>query len=218
MTNDERSQPDSADAEAPTGVTEPLAHADTPADAAAADERPSRWQALREPARRHPVGATVGAAAAGLLIGFVGGQVVDAHPMLSLTVGSTPSPGGVAQAPVPPPPGGDRGPGSLPWGPPSPGGPGGPGGPWGPGGPGPAGPPPPPGHDHDHGPGPSGPGSAGPPPRPGDRGPDGGPAGPPAGAPAPPGVDDAPAPPPGPGRGEAAPTAPSAPLPAERGA
>src|SRR5689334_13872381 len=94
----------------------------------AATETKSRWAAMREPAHRHPVGVAVGAGAAGLVIGFLGGTLADAHPTMSLSVGTA----SVAQPAAP-------GPGF--WGPGGPGGPAGPGGPeHGPGGHGPGGP------------------------------------------------------------------------------
>ncbi|WP_237571111.1 hypothetical protein [Mycolicibacterium lacusdiani] len=118
----------------------------------------SRWRAVREPARRHPIGVAVGTALAGLVIGFGTGVLVDAHPMMALTVGTDPIPAapqhgpgwGGDERPVPPPPPGGPG---APHGPGGPAGPGGPGGPDGPGGPGGRG-------------GPEGPGEQAPPPPP----------------------------------------------------
>lgn len=149
MANDERNQPDPDhrheihEVEAPAPETEPLAYTEEQPRRPVADEgRATGWQAGREPVRRHPLGAAVGAAAVGLLVGFLGGAAVDAHPMMSLTVGSTSTQDDAAQAPAPPPPtGGERGPGGLPWGPPP--GPAQPGG-RGPAAGEPAGPPPPP--------------------------------------------------------------------------
>lgn len=155
--------------------------------AAAAD----RWASVTRPARRHPVGLAVGTGLAGLVIGMLGGLAVNAHPMVSLTVGTAPA---VAPADRPQPGVPGAGPGLH-----SPGmhGPGGPGGPGGPAGPGVPPPPPPPGA------GPGGPADAGPagpagPPRPGER-------------PAPPEAGTAP----GPKPDAEAPQSP--PLPAERG-
>lgn len=150
--------------------------------AAAAD----RWASVTRPARRHPVGLAVGTGLAGLVIGMLGGLAVNAHPMVSLTVGTAPA---VAPADRPQPGVPGAGPGLHSPGMHGPGGPAGPGVPP---------PPPPPGA------GPGGPADAGPagPPRPGER-----PAPPEAGtAPGPKPDADAPQSPPLPAeRGGAAP-------------
>ncbi|WBP95785.1 MULTISPECIES: hypothetical protein [Mycobacteriaceae] len=192
MSNDQRSQPDSGEPTSSSEVTAPVAHQEVAAQEPEIAEK--------RPARRHQVGVAVATAAAGLLVGFLGGVAVDAHPMVSLTVGSTPDPGGFARPPAPGiGPDGPGGPGMFAPRPPMPPGPadGGPGAP-GPGGAGPGG----------HGPGPQGPGDPGPGPGPRGAGPgDRGPAGPPPGPPA----DGEPAGPrPVPPAGEAPP------LPAER--
>lgn len=192
MSNDQRSQPDSDEPLSSSEVTAPVAYQEVPV------QEPVR--AEQRPARRHQVGLAVATAAAGLLVGFLGGVAVDAHPMVSLTVGSSSEPGNFARPPAPGPgPDGPGGPGVFAPRPPMPPGPadGGPGAP-GPGGAGPGG----------HGPGPQGPGDPGPGPGPRGAGPgDRGPAGPPPGPPA----DGEPAGPrPVPPAGEAPP------LPAER--
>lgn len=198
MSNDQRSQPDSGEPTSSSEVTAPVAHQQVSAQ--------EHDIAERRPARRQQVGVAVATAAAGLLVGFLGGVAVDAHPMVSLTVGSTPEPGGFARPPAPGQgPEGPGGPGMFAPRPPMPPGPadGGPGAP-GPGGAGPG------GHGPGaHGPGPQGPGDPGP--GPGPRGPgpvDRGPAGPPPG-PVPPADGEPAGPRPVPPAGEA-------PLPAER--
>ena len=213
MTNDDRPQQDRADE--PDHDTDRIPESQPPEPqyvaAVPAVEKTGRWAAVREPARRHPVGAAVGAAAAGLVIGFLGGTLFDAHPMMSLSVGTAPiahqGPGGPGWDP--------RGPGEPGHGPDGPGrhhGPDGPGGPGGLGGPGPG--------PDGPGWGPGGPGRQGPPPPP--PGGPGGPAGP-GGPGGPAGPGGPPAPPTGgttgqtPGPGQAAdPGTP--PLPAERNA
>lgn len=113
MANDDRPQDDSTvehtdDTPETDRIPESQPHYAPPA---AAPEAKERWASVREPARRHPVGAAVGAAAVGLVIGFLGGTLADAHPMMSLSVGTA----AVAQPAAP-------GPGF--WGPEGPGGPG----------------------------------------------------------------------------------------------
>lgn len=206
MSNDQRSQPDSDEPLSSSEVTAPVAYQEVPV------QEPVR--AEQRPARRHQVGLAVATAAAGLLVGFLGGVAVDAHPMVSLTVGSSSEPGNFARPPAPGPgPDGPGGPGvfaprpPMPPGPTDDGGPGAPG-PWGAGpgahGPGPHGP-----HGQgSQGPGDPGPGPAGPGAGPGDRGP----AGPPPG-PVPPVDGDPAGPRPAP---PAPPTGQAPPLPAER--
>ncbi|MEH3128788.1 MAG: hypothetical protein PGN27_02370 [Mycolicibacterium neoaurum] len=197
MSNDQRSQPDSDEPVSSSEITTPVAYQEVSA------QEPE--VAGQRPARRHQVGVAVATAAAGLLVGFLGGVAVDAHPMVSLTVGSTSEPGGFARPPAPGQgPEGPGGPGVFAPRPPMPPGPadGGPGVP-APGGHGPGA----------HGPGPQGPGAPGPGPAgpnagPGDRGP----AGPPPG-PVPPADGDPAGPRPAP---PAPPAGETPPLPAER--
>lgn len=129
MSSEERPLPEPMESASPT---EPLNATEPPA--ANAELRRGRWSGLREPAKRHPIGAALGAAGVGLVVGLLGGIAIDAHPMMSLTVGTAPyatqSPGpGAAPPPAPhehgdgergigpagpPPPPGERGPGSGP--------------------------------------------------------------------------------------------------------
>jgi hypothetical protein len=132
MTDDERTQHISND--------EPeTARISAPSEQGPVATAPSRWDTVTEPARRHPIGVAVGSAIVGLAVGLLGGIAVDAHPQMSLTVGTAPTPAAFdGPAGPPPPPGPDHH---------------GPHGPGGPGGPGELPPPPPPPNG-----GPSGPG------------------------------------------------------------
>lgn len=137
MSTDERPAPEPSEAASPT---EPLYSTEPPA--AKVEARQDRWASLREPARSHPLAAALGAAGIGLVVGVFGGLLINAHPMMSLTVGTAPyapesgaygapppppPPRGALDgergigpaAPPPPPPPGERGPGGPP--PPSPG-------------------------------------------------------------------------------------------------
>lgn len=187
MSNDERTQDvsgsDSA-AEADTARIHgsPLPPSQTP---------PGRWARVTVPARQHPIGVAAGSALVGLVVGLLGGLAVDAHPMMSFTVGTAAAPGAYDRpGPGGPPPPDQRG---------------------GPGFDDNDGPPPPPPHHHGH-PGPGGPdgpdGPSGGAPRPGQQPP----PPPEGGAPTPP-TNSGPAQPTGPGAG----TPQSPPLPAERG-
>jgi hypothetical protein len=212
MTSAERPQRDSDETASPT---EPLRPTET-APEERAEAQPGRWESLQAPARRHPIGAALAAAGAGLVIGLLGGLAIDAHPMMSLTVGTTPSAPDLAgfHAPAGPPPGpgpdGARagGPVGPPPPPPGPGGPGLPPPPPGPGGPGV---PPPPQA------GPGGPGELpASPPQPGAAGGAGPAQGGPDRLPPPPaGSVPAPSAPPA-QNGERGGQTPSAPLPAEQ--
>lgn len=192
MSNDERAQDVSVEESGGEADTAQINAAPEPAPWTV----PGRWAAITVPARRHPVGLAIGSAAAGLVLGLLGGLAVDAHPMMSLTVGTAAVPAAVDRPdPGGPPPGppGERG---------------------GPAFDGPQGPPQPPWARGPHHPGIEGPGGAmgpgGPPPAPGDgprgpgiEGPDGGPG---------PGQR-----PPTPPNGGPSPTAPGAPQPTNPG-